>query len=119
MRTRNKGLRIIFSVATQHLNHLQVVQEGKSGGHRWNLSTRITQGRTSFRVVETEDRLRDDRAFWKHAAEYYQQVQHEGGGDGGEDEEEVTPSESPTNLGPDGPGGGIGGDPGGSSLHSS
>ncbi|CAE7475880.1 unnamed protein product, partial [Symbiodinium microadriaticum] len=56
------------------------------------------------RANETEDRLRGGREYWKHAAEYYQQEQHQGDGhEEGEEEEEVTPSESPTNLGPSGP----------------
>ena len=56
------------------------------------------------RAKETEDRLRCGREYWKHAAEYYQQEQHQGDGhEEGEEEEEVTPSESPTNLGPSGP----------------
>ena len=75
--------------------------------------------RSELRLAkETEDRLRGDREYWKHTAEYYQQEQHSGGGYGeGEEEEEVTPSESPTNLGPNGPDGGK--DPHGSPSHSS
>ena len=94
------------------------------GEERWlemesEQQVRMDQLRSELRLAkETEDRLRGDREYWKHTAEYYQQEQHQGDGyDAGE--EEVTPSESPTNLGPSGPGGGKGGDPHGSPSHSS
>ena len=72
-----------------------------------------------------ENRLRGDRGYWRPEAEYYRQEHQQGGGyDEGEEEEEVTPSESPTNLGPNGPGGGGpggggGGDPKKSPSHHS
>ena len=50
---------------------------------------------------QTKDRLRDDREIWKHAAEYYQQDQRQGGDHGeGEEEEEVTPSGRQRTLDP-------------------
>lgn len=60
----------------------------------------------------TEERLREDRNVWRQAAEQFQQGydQENGGRDENEDEEEVSPSESPTNLGPGAPGGGDGSD---------
>ena len=95
------------------------------GEERWlemesELKVRMDQLRSELRLAkETEDRLRGDREYWKHTAEYYQQEQHQGDGYDEGEEEEVTPSESPTNLGPSGPGGGNGGDPHGSPSHSS
>ena len=95
------------------------------GEERWlemesELKVRMDQLRSELRLAkETEDRLPGDREYWKHTAEYYQQEQHQGDGYDEGEEEEVTPSESPTNLGPSGPGGGTGGDPHGSPSHSS
>ena len=60
----------------------------------------MDQLRSELRLAkETEDRLRGDREYWKHTAEYHQQEQHQGDGYDEGEEEEVTPSESPTNLG--------------------
>ena len=56
----------------------------------------------------TEDRLRDDRDNWRQTAECYQQDRWQNENHDEGEEEEVTPSESPTNLGPSGPGGGSG-----------
>ena len=95
------------------------------GEERWlkmesEQQARMDESSSELRLAkETEDRLGGDREYWKHTAEYYQQAQHPGGGYGEGEEEEVTPSESPTNLGPSGPGGGKGGDPHGSPSHSS
>ena len=62
------------------------------------------------RAKENEDRIRGEREYWRQEAEYYyKQENHQGDDyDEGEEEEAVPPSESPTNLGPNGPGDGDG-----------
>ncbi|CAE7749097.1 GIP [Symbiodinium sp. CCMP2456] len=51
---------------------------------------------------KNEERLREDRNIWRQTAEQFQQEydQEQDGDDGQNFEEEVSPSESPTNLGP-------------------
>ena len=55
---------------------------------------------------QTEDRLRDDRNCWRQAAEHFPQDEPQDNGEEPEEEEDVPPYESPTNVGPGGPGGG-------------
>ena len=67
---------------------------------------RLDELRSELRhAKENEDRIRDEHEYWRQEAEYYKQENHHED-DYGEGEEEVPPSESPTNLGPNGPGGG-------------
>ncbi|CAE7500069.1 unnamed protein product, partial [Symbiodinium microadriaticum] len=56
-------------------------------------------GEERWLEMESELRTAGDREYWKHTAEYHQQEQHQGDGYDEGEEEEVTPSESPTNLG--------------------
>ena len=69
---------------------------------------RMDELRSELRhAKENEDRIRDEREYWRQEAEYYKQENHHEDDYGeGEEEEEMPPSESPTNLGPSGPGGG-------------
>ncbi|CAE7268027.1 unnamed protein product [Symbiodinium sp. CCMP2456] len=83
--------------------------------HLGRIEAEMVKLRLELREAKkTEERLREDRNIWKQAAEQFQQeYDQEQGGDDGQNfytEEEVSPSESPTNLGPRAPGGGDGDD---------
>ncbi|CAE7274956.1 unnamed protein product [Symbiodinium sp. KB8] len=70
-------------------------------------SAKMAELRAELRQArQTEDRLHDDRNYWRAAAEEFPQDDSQDHDEEQEEEEEsVPPSESPTNIGPGGPGG--------------